>query len=309
MQIEYVSSFLRSVEIISFLGLCSEKSKRGDTGKYELTLRNAKGEVKIPIDVVVLGKKLANCPSSSKSDSCACSDRPGKPEGPMKVSDVTKETCVVSWKPPLDNGGAPIERYVVEKQDLGRGGWTPAGDVNGETTSLRVTKLTPGKEYLFRVRAVNKEGDGEPLETTGATLAKNPYDEPSAPGKPEVADWDKDRVDLQWEAPVLSNRRNIGRHIIINDLCVYFRKRMVVHLSRSMLLSVVRKDANRGKRRQKFLVVRRKAPVVVYQKEKNMNFVSLLSIKQARQNLVNHLRQSLPNHVSVCTFTLIENTN
>jgi len=34
----------------------SEKSKRDDTGKYELTLRNAKGEVKVPIDVIVIGK-------------------------------------------------------------------------------------------------------------------------------------------------------------------------------------------------------------------------------------------------------------
>ena len=34
----------------------SDKSKRGDTGKYELTLKNSKGEVKIPIDVIVLGK-------------------------------------------------------------------------------------------------------------------------------------------------------------------------------------------------------------------------------------------------------------
>jgi hypothetical protein len=38
--------------------LSSEKTKRGDTGKYELTLRNAKGEVKVPIDVTVLGKIL-----------------------------------------------------------------------------------------------------------------------------------------------------------------------------------------------------------------------------------------------------------
>jgi hypothetical protein len=38
--------------------LSSEKTKRGDTGKYELTLRNAKGEVKVPIDVTVLGKRL-----------------------------------------------------------------------------------------------------------------------------------------------------------------------------------------------------------------------------------------------------------
>lgn len=133
------------------------------------------------------------------------SDRPGKPEGPMKVSDVTKETCVVSWKPPLDNGGSPIERYVVEKQDVARGGWAPAGEVHGDSTTLRVTKLTPGKEYLFRVRAVNKEGESEPLETSGATLARNPYDEPSAPGKPEIADWDANHVDLEWKKPVIKN--------------------------------------------------------------------------------------------------------
>ena len=36
--------------------LSSDKSKRGDTGKYELVLKNAKGEVKVPIDVTVLGK-------------------------------------------------------------------------------------------------------------------------------------------------------------------------------------------------------------------------------------------------------------
>ena len=122
------------------------------------------------------------------------------------MSDVTKETCVLSWKPPLDNGGSQIERYVIEKQDVARGGWVPAGDVGGETTTLRVTKLTPGKEYLFRVRAVNKEGESEPLETATATLARNPYDEPSAPGKPEIADWDSNRVDLQWQTPVIRKR-------------------------------------------------------------------------------------------------------
>ncbi|CAF0742061.1 unnamed protein product [Adineta steineri] len=156
-----------------------EKSRRGDTGKYELILKNAKREVKIPIDTTVL-------------------DRPGKSEGPMKVSDVTKEIAVVSWKSPLDNGGSNIERYIVEKQDVERGTWVPASEVNGDNTLLRVTKLITRKEYLVRVRAVNKEV--ELLETSGTTLAKNPYDEPNAPGKPEISDWDNDRVDLEWQA-------------------------------------------------------------------------------------------------------------
>jgi hypothetical protein len=34
----------------------SEKTKRDDSGKYELLLRNAKGEVKVSIDVTVIGK-------------------------------------------------------------------------------------------------------------------------------------------------------------------------------------------------------------------------------------------------------------
>ncbi|CAF4579023.1 unnamed protein product [Rotaria sp. Silwood1] len=172
-----------------------EKAKRDDTGKYELTLRNVKGDVKIPIDVIVI-------------------DRPGKPEGPMKVTDITKETCTVSWKPPLDNGGCPIERYVLEKQDVGRGGWTPAGEVSGDATSINVTKLTPGKEYLFRVRAVNKEGESDPLETSAAILAKNPFDEPSAPSKPEIPDWDKDHVDLEWQAPMSDGGAPIEKYVI-----------------------------------------------------------------------------------------------
>ena len=130
-------------------------------------------------------------------------DRPTTPEGPIKVSDVTKDGCLLAWKPPLDNGGNPIQRYIVEKQDTGRGGWSPAGEVNGDSTSLRVTRLAAGKEYSFRVRAVNKEGESDALETTETTLAKNPFDEPSAPGKPDITDWDKDHVDLEWEAPVI----------------------------------------------------------------------------------------------------------
>jgi nitrate reductase assembly molybdenum cofactor insertion protein NarJ len=55
MQIEYVNIFKIKIKIVLYL-FYSEKSRREDTGKYELILRNAKGEVKIPIDVTVLGK-------------------------------------------------------------------------------------------------------------------------------------------------------------------------------------------------------------------------------------------------------------
>ena len=47
-------------------------------------------------------------------------DRPGPPEGPVEITGVHKNGCKLAWKPPKDDGGLPIEHYVVEKQDQGR---------------------------------------------------------------------------------------------------------------------------------------------------------------------------------------------
>ncbi len=46
--------------------------------------------------------------------------------------------------------------------------------------------MTPGKKYKFRVKAVNKEGESDPLESADAVEAKNPYREPDPPRKLEV---------------------------------------------------------------------------------------------------------------------------
>jgi hypothetical protein len=42
-------------------------------------------------------------------------------------------------------------------------------------TDFNVTGLTPKKKYKIRVKAVNKEGESEPLETDDFITAKNPY--------------------------------------------------------------------------------------------------------------------------------------
>lgn len=40
---------------------------------------------------------------------------------------------------------------------------------------MDVTGLTPGKKYKFRVRALNKEGESDPLEAAESIVAKNPF--------------------------------------------------------------------------------------------------------------------------------------
>lgn len=150
-----------------------DKAQRGDSGKYKLILSNSKGDTEVPIEIEVI-------------------DKPGAPEGPLKVSDVFDNRANLAWNKPLDDGGSPILHYVVEKLATGRDDWQTLETVPGKQTSVNLNpgKLTPGKEYKFRVRAVNAEGESDNLETDHKTKAKNPYDEPKSPGTPHIADWD-----------------------------------------------------------------------------------------------------------------------
>lgn len=99
--------------------------------------------------------------------------KPMRPNGPLEVSDVKKEGCTLKWKKPDDDGGSPIEYYEIEKMDTETGMWVPAG--RSDEPKFEVKNLTPGKNYKFRVRAVNKEGDSDELTAEKAILAKNPF--------------------------------------------------------------------------------------------------------------------------------------
>lgn len=168
---------------------------RADSGKYKLILTNSSGTVTAEADVVVL-------------------DKPTPPEGPLVLEEVRADHCVVKWRKPRDNGGQEIQGYVVEKMDMDTGKWIKAGEVGPDADSFRIDGLTPKKRYKFRVRALNKEGLSDPLETTDVVLAKNPYDEPSKPGKPAIVDYDNKKVDLKWTPPDKDGGRPITHYII-----------------------------------------------------------------------------------------------
>ena len=69
----------------------------------------------------------------------------------------------------------PPTGYTIEKCEEGSDFWerVPMPPVTKE--SAVVKGLEKGKKYKFRVRAENKTGVGEPIETNTAILAKNPF--------------------------------------------------------------------------------------------------------------------------------------
>ena len=115
---------------------------------------------------------------------------------------------------PADDGGTPIEEYLIEKMDIETGRWVKCKHVGPGETSAKIDGLIEGKRYKFRVKAINKEGESDPLENDTAILAKNPFEAASSPGKPDIVDYDNERVDLKWTPPASDGGRPITAYII-----------------------------------------------------------------------------------------------
>lgn len=64
------------------------------SGPYKLIVKNELGSDTAVIDVVV-------------------QDAPTPPEGPLKHTDITKNSCTLHWDPPSDDGGAEITLVIL----------------------------------------------------------------------------------------------------------------------------------------------------------------------------------------------------
>lgn len=154
---------------------------KDDAGNYNLTVKNDSGSASGNFTVYITGL-------------------PGPPNGPLEVSDITKHTCTLNWRPPSYDGGLRITHYVVERKDVSLSHWITVSSSCKDTT-FTVQGLTEGQEYLFRVMAVNDNGMGPPLEGTNPIKAKAPFDPPSPPGVPKVTQVGGDFVNLEWTKP------------------------------------------------------------------------------------------------------------
>jgi len=93
---------------------------------------------------------------------------------------------------------------VVDKLDVQRGGWSPAGRVPEDETCIQLTGLNNGHDYNFRVYAENKIGVGEPLEMKASVKCKSKYDLPSHPRDFKAVEVGEDSVKLSWMKPEYS---------------------------------------------------------------------------------------------------------
>uniref|UniRef100_A0AAR2LL69 Fibronectin type-III domain-containing protein n=1 Tax=Pygocentrus nattereri TaxID=42514 RepID=A0AAR2LL69_PYGNA len=81
-----------------------------------------------------------------------------------------------------------------KRSDTGLKSWIPVPGAPKERI-FTIEGLMPGHEYVFRIRAQNKYGVGDSLDS-------EKYTTPPSPPTPKITDWTKNTVDLEWIPPL-----------------------------------------------------------------------------------------------------------
>lgn len=91
------------------------------------------------------------------------------PDPPKKldVTEITKNSATLAWLPPLRDGGAKIDGYIISFQAEGQpeNHWTQYSVV--KDLNIVVVGLKEGTKYKFRVAARNSVGVSLPREAEG----------------------------------------------------------------------------------------------------------------------------------------------
>jgi len=85
------------------------------------------------------------------------------PPGAPNVVDWSERHMDIEWSVPLDDGGAPITAYHIEAKSKNEDDdWQLWETIDTNRTKASVQKLLKGREYQFRVIAMNKAGKSDP---------------------------------------------------------------------------------------------------------------------------------------------------
>lgn len=127
--------------------------------------------------IIFKGKQILGDTTKTTTVYFPSTDKPDKPTGPIVIEALLKNSVVISWKPPEDDGGSWITNYVVEKCEAKEGAeWQLVSSAISVTT-CRIVNLTENAGYYFRVSAQNTFGISDPLEVPSVVIIKSPFGE------------------------------------------------------------------------------------------------------------------------------------
>ncbi len=138
-------------------------------------------------------------PSNVASATTDATSAPGEPIRLEATADG-RHAIVLSWTPPVDDGGLVVAGYRIEVSADGGIAWTDLVANSADVaTTYRHTGLAPGTTRHYRVRAINSIGESGPSNVASATT-----DAASVPGEPirlEATADGRYAIVLSWTPP------------------------------------------------------------------------------------------------------------
>ncbi|ESO99760.1 hypothetical protein LOTGIDRAFT_141610, partial [Lottia gigantea] len=121
---------------------------------------------------------------------------------PLETEKPVTAKTDLEWKAPETDGGSPLTAYIIEVRPTSRSTWTKSGRVDGQTTKFTALDLKEGNEYLFRITAMNAEGQSEPLESKDTVKITKKILPPGQVRNLKPVKVGQNYVFLEWKAPV-----------------------------------------------------------------------------------------------------------
>ncbi|XP_068440726.1 fibronectin type-III domain-containing protein 3A isoform X1 [Clinocottus analis] len=156
-------------------------------------------------DYHVRVQAMCNCLRGSPSEAVSFTTlncEPDPPNAPRKSSG-TKNTLVLQWKAPCDNG-SKIQNYILQ-WDEGKGTEIYDQCYYGPQKQYRVTKLSPASRYSFRLAAKNDMGVSEFSEVVDLFTSCSV---PLPPFPPELEMTGVTWLCMKWQRPTSSPKED-----------------------------------------------------------------------------------------------------
>lgn len=166
-----------------------------DSGIYSLKLVNSAGEAQYDFEV-----KLLN--------------RPGPPDLPIRCTNCDDYSIELSWNPPKDDGGSPIQFYQIESCETKFLEWQQITQVTANNFTYNIYNLMPDAKYRFRICSINEFGASDYV-LSEPIICKSPYERPSPPTGPlRTSDHTQDSLILYWNPPENDGNSAILEYVV-----------------------------------------------------------------------------------------------
>jgi hypothetical protein len=178
-----------------------------DGGRLTLTAAKDAGGADAEFRLVVSDISSSDPPAERRADAriqfkvVGTPSAPGEPR-PYPVSDEVG-TVKMSWKPPDDDGGAPILFYWVKEEKSGT-------RQKCATNECVYRRLETGGRYSFRAQAVNRVGEGEWSDLSRTAQAD------TKPGRVQdirMVDRGDGYITIKWDKPTTDTSRILSYSI------------------------------------------------------------------------------------------------